>query len=1332
MPTVQLNQDVVAAGGTIATDWAQAGGHAQVTFNAGAQVDRGINLELGIQALASIDASVGRYLGAEVSGQAAAAASVTAQIQAPMNLFTEVGFAVRLQAIAELAAAVQVGLALKVGDFLTLAEHDPQMQGLPLALLRVFLSEVDIKAGVYAKAALTAQAYAQVVVTGTAIAQPQRQIKSGFNIVAGAGVGLKAGAGFRVAAAMEIPQFSRFVARTVDVLVNNACQATRESLPSDDTSLRHLMDAAAPIFKIGFRSAYELGEYLARNTPGATATGAQEVALRCTQVVLEEAQRFLLKSFTDAAFEELRQRVEGWRATTPRAKWDASLPQRRALSLHLDQFPGEPFDGTSASESYWNQLLSLVVDLVTTLQGQDIQPGTKRVIAALWSAAQLALTANRRVVRADASLSVIGQQPRQAHAAFAGQLSAPPPALVRDHIRASLNLASSRALKLEDLVTFLVLDAPIDLLRQHVKGADRFLAAMTGPFGTTVHEVTRTILRNIGSIVVDGRGRLDAQATLAAVSTRLRSFLLQEVKSQLAPAIRTHLAARPDLITYLDEVFLPTAEFTFDTVFAIVLDWTRRGANKEPLKEALSGVLMKLFGRSLVVTTDILLATTQAQIHGLLTGLADQVDAPNGIVTQLARASNLPVPASEIAELTADALRIGAEVLGPLTPAQRARIRSLMYVVIDPLPPAAGADFLQQLADKKFLPNADSMRQLAIELGTIGGERFLQFVQKLIDLIAKKALASLAEVLQAAQKQIRKWVGDAEKAMADLQRALGQLVLNIERLGLQTAQAFDAAAEALFGALSPLATHAGRNHFRAVIAADVSDAALSVLEANEIYRNLAPPALRQAMRRMVREAVEEALESRLIDSVLDIIGEVAVELDTIMDDVRELDPEGDLAEQIGDLMQRRVADALYDELGRDPAIRVGFDVMVFGRQHRIALGRIEVPVELIADAINQTFRELDVFEDAIKAASRALAGAFAIEQALHKAEADHAAARSRLERLNHQRSALIATPSGVRILSPVAGSVGTGTARIVIELQGIPREAAIHNDAPASVHVFLNDRELVLSGFTITELGAEPPAAVAEPVVERYAARRFDPMANLELKPHPASRRHGCIGGNAAPRGGMRALDSLALKGPAQKASNLVLMQASAAARAARGAPSFGLSRATTPSAIDTAAAPAGLARRAERRFGAKLTVSQLGKLVDPSVSGLILARALPGGDLELGLNTLVVSVVPAHGPPVEASCAFFVDDKPASPSPVRPGAARLPITPPAEQDMTRPLRVTGKVLLRPRAERDKIIAAQKALILDRAKSKVAGLRSAMATFRPRKPVMPRSNAPKR
>jgi hypothetical protein len=311
-----------------------------------------------------------------------------------VNLFDEIGFAVRMQVAAELAAAVQVSLGLKIQDFLDLAQQDPQMQGLPIDLLRVFLSEITISAGVYAKAALTAQAYAQLVITGTAIAQPAQQIQPGFNIVAGVGAGLKAGAGFRFFAAMEFDSVARFVARTVDLLVDSARDAAQAALAPASPQVSTLLIAARPVFKTTFRIAYEVGEYVALNAPAASSDGAQSVALRSTQVVLEEGQRFLLKCMTDAAFDALREAIRAWTGLLPQ-RWATAAAARNALANHLRQFPAEPFDGTPAATTYWSDLLDKVIDLAVALSSGNIEDRNMRSIAILWCAAQLALVANR-------------------------------------------------------------------------------------------------------------------------------------------------------------------------------------------------------------------------------------------------------------------------------------------------------------------------------------------------------------------------------------------------------------------------------------------------------------------------------------------------------------------------------------------------------------------------------------------------------------------------------------------------------------------------------------------------------------------------------------------------------------------------------------------------------------------------------------------------------------------------------------------------------------------------------------------------------------------------
>src|SRR4030095_2760178 len=80
----------------------------------------GINIELGLGALVGLDASFSKFITADVQGEAHAELNATVQIQVPMNLFEEVGAAVRLRIAAEAAAGVTPPLGLNVGDLLAL------------------------------------------------------------------------------------------------------------------------------------------------------------------------------------------------------------------------------------------------------------------------------------------------------------------------------------------------------------------------------------------------------------------------------------------------------------------------------------------------------------------------------------------------------------------------------------------------------------------------------------------------------------------------------------------------------------------------------------------------------------------------------------------------------------------------------------------------------------------------------------------------------------------------------------------------------------------------------------------------------------------------------------------------------------------------------------------------------------------------------------------------------------------------------------------------------------------------------------------------------------
>ena len=169
-----------------------------------------------------------------------------AQIELPLNLFDEVGAAVRLQAIAELAAGVRVGVGLSLGDFLALAGENSRGGDIGLRLLRIFIEESELKIGFFAKAALSAQAYANLVVTGTATGDRIAGIPPGFTIAAGAGAGLEAGAGFQLFGTAKIASFSRLVARSADAVVDETVHRLAHALPNTASNARAALFGYAP------------------------------------------------------------------------------------------------------------------------------------------------------------------------------------------------------------------------------------------------------------------------------------------------------------------------------------------------------------------------------------------------------------------------------------------------------------------------------------------------------------------------------------------------------------------------------------------------------------------------------------------------------------------------------------------------------------------------------------------------------------------------------------------------------------------------------------------------------------------------------------------------------------------------------------------------------------------------------------------------------------------------------------------------------------------------------------------------------------------------------
>lgn len=150
MPGPNINQPLLEGSADYtAGDWGQASASGKLNLLAAAELRRGLNLGIGAEALVELSGSVRKFRAVDANAQASAAARVQAQVQVPLDLFSEAGFALRLQAVAEAAVGISLGVGLSVGDFLALAEANPRMKGAPLRLLALLLepNQIVLSAG---------------------------------------------------------------------------------------------------------------------------------------------------------------------------------------------------------------------------------------------------------------------------------------------------------------------------------------------------------------------------------------------------------------------------------------------------------------------------------------------------------------------------------------------------------------------------------------------------------------------------------------------------------------------------------------------------------------------------------------------------------------------------------------------------------------------------------------------------------------------------------------------------------------------------------------------------------------------------------------------------------------------------------------------------------------------------------------------------------------------------------------------------------------------------------------------------------------------------------
>jgi hypothetical protein len=617
-----------------------------------------------------------------------------------------------------------------------------------------------------------------------------------------------------------------------------------------------------------------------------------------------------------------------------------------------------------------------------------------------------------------------------------------------------------------------------------VPGSAGLMSLLTGKGSAA--EALSVVLSNIGAFVPAGDGTLNADASLAVVQQGLSTYVEGRLQEELLPLIDQATAGQPELRVYLDEVLLATLKTMTGTVLGELRAVQAGGTLERALREMCSALLMRLFGRSLVVAADVLLTHSLGALQGQFRTWARHANDAGGAVPVLAGLTGLQ--RDLVNDLVVETLEVCAETFAPLTPQRRAHVRDLMYQMIDTMPPDAGVEALESLKAAGMVGNAEAAFELAQLLGEEIASNLLRFIQALLAHAAQALLALLADIIEDIQGAIEVWIEGLKALARDLVNALAKLRDEIARLEAQ----IDDAVDGVFAHLSTLlGGFAGHSGSRSTVRTRIKDAFKSrALEAlsNVPGYGLLPADVRRGIRSTVRSIVDDVLDADVFDAVVDALQRVAGETAEFFDDVRAIEPGDDLTAAIADLALDRIEAGVRAAFNGKPYIRISFDAPIIGR---VDLGKIEIPMATFIGAVRSVIRDLSRFDDALQNAAAAIENLLSLE-------ADHVAAsreRDALQALKDESDDLVAesaAPANLQILSPQSGAQVSSALKVRLRLSGssesVLRSAGL---SQRRLYVWINGAELDIGTARVKPVQARE---VSTPVIPAAAGGATAPL----------------------------------------------------------------------------------------------------------------------------------------------------------------------------------------------------------------------------------------------
>lgn len=953
---------------------------------------RGFNMNAHLGAFANAGVNVRKFVAATLDLKAMAKAELVAQAQFPLDFFRECGAVCRMAAVAEAAVYGSLSIGLAVEDFRR--AFAAEQSGIAVRLGEIFLDDVTVEGGVWAKAAVTAQAQVNCVVAGSLLPNPKAGRTAGFTAALEWGLGFLYGTGFSAFAKIGFRDPRRLVARTSDELTAVLLELVERKVSRDKTA-RASVPYVRMLLPVALRSCYELGMIAIQAKSGAV---RREIRAKLLEIVESEATAFASEMLLATGLKRMRRLLEDpktQKAAAALGTQDAA-EARRALDAFQAAIPLRP------SLTNVPKILGPFLDFAAKVRPENIDEWVD-VAAIVWAA-----------------LTTLGLDLVASGAAEAISVHDPGPR-VRAYVNRRLGRTSKAALDIAAAEKFLVAVEALPAMLAafpELSPAVTWLARLFSLADGNPEELKRDQIEALAKFVFGTP--LERVKVTDEMWARLRTALSEAARTQLQREVLPLLneAGGDEQTKEFIAAVVKPALLSLNDVVLENLDSLTSAEGRLIFREQVSLLLLQVIGRSAVICGDILIACALSKGARGMRSLASDLKGTgrSDFVSFAETALKFTGSVSPRKKLT-DILEFGAALADLWDVSERKTMREGLLEMMDLLGSrrASGSVWKKLAASKSFVPNLKQLRAFlknsALQLGKLILRAIgLYFEQLFVDL--KEAVKLIGKALLDGAKAMLRTLQGALNALKQQLRAIVDAVKHV----LSSVKNFGRTVK---NALAELKARATSKVFR--------DRALDVLrrlgEAGMLaavrafppYRAI-PKFLRKGGEKVARKAYRAAFDGLvrpILKAVLTLIPGLAAGVLAAASAARQLTPQNLLAK-----MSTQAKGEFKRAFGGKKGLSIGI---------KLGKKRLRIPIPLPVDAMANVFGNLFPQDGqllhAAGVASVAQAQQNAAERDLKGQQTKQGQQEAKVQVAQKRIDQLSSGPVRIEITSPKAGEV---------------------------------------------------------------------------------------------------------------------------------------------------------------------------------------------------------------------------------------------------------------------------------------------------------------------